>query len=305
MTEDELSTRIVRACIEAGVNPAISDLPDDGGAGVRYGPLPENCPVPEMQIYSVRRWNATEHEPECWSIMVMLEQQIGSMCYWIPLEISGPNLHRDWRDGSSPRGWKISFWEKSASYADLRALEKGWWPTLEEAWKAIPEPYLYYFREWREHGDCQTCMCTGVLLRNLIVLPCPHCRTTPYLTYGWLGLMWVPAHTAERLPHAEVGKRWRWKYGEGYVVERVIGDPEMVEKYPGLEFVHVGLRRHEAVADPNWKFTSERVDPGWGDYDAGDEGRPSVLVSPPRRGGIAQLRRRVAGWFDPRAPVEG
>lgn len=296
---DELSNKIARACVEAGVNPAISDAVAPDADCVLFDRLPDDCPIPEMQVYRVCRWNATEHQPECWAITVMLEQQIGSMRYWIPVEFIGPNTHRDWRDKDSPQGWKMSCWEESASYADLRALAKdGWWPTLQEAWDAIPQTYRYYDKVWRRESDCATCHCTGVYLWNLIRLPCPECQTTPTtLTYGYQHLMWVPAHTPERLPHAKKGKCWRWRFGTGYVVERVLGKHENVQDWG--EYIFVGLKRHEAVSNPNWKYGDDiKVGPEWADFDFGETSVAVATRQPVKRvGWFTAFQRRIASWF--------
>lgn len=287
---DDLSRKIVRACVDAGVNPAISDAVDPDADCVLFDRLPEDCPIPEMQVYRVCRWNATEYQPECWAITVMLEQQIGSMSYWIPVEINGPNLPRDWGDKESPQGWKISFWEEASAYADLRTLDKnGWWSTLEEAWEAIPWQYKHYDAEWRHESTCEVCHCTGVYLWNLIRLPCPGCRVTPtILTYGYQDLMWVPAHIKDRLPHAKVGKRWRWQYGAGYVVQNVLGDPDCE-----WDNIFVGLKRHEAVDNPNWKFGHNiKVDTDWADYDF-------------QTAGVQEFCDKVLAHREARAPKKG
>ena len=118
---DELTNQIVRAAIDAGVNPALMDRPDNGQPRIyRCDGLPENCPIPEMQVYSVLRFPAKADEPEYWRITVMLEQQIGSMCYWIPLDIWGPKMVTDpWRPEDCPKGWVISFLDLQISCWEL------------------------------------------------------------------------------------------------------------------------------------------------------------------------------------------
>lgn len=211
----ELSARITRACIEKGINPALADCPGiDDSWPYRSDRLPEDCPIPEMWIYHAFYF------PRCqgYAISVMLEQHVGSMSYWIPVEFIGPNVSKNWRD-DEPKGWKISVMEQhhgwKKSYADLWELSNhGWWPTLEQAWEAIPRSYKYYDPAWRQRSLCDTCHCTGVVLHNsLVCLPCPDCRTTPDLVYGWLDLMWVPAGTPDRAPHARPGAIWRWRFG--------------------------------------------------------------------------------------------
>ncbi len=107
---------------------------------------------------------------------------------------------------------------------------------------------------------------TGVYLWNLTQLPCPDCRPTPDLVFGYLGLMWVPANTEDRLAQAEEGKKWRWKHGTGYVVMRVLGDPDRAREHE-WEDCFVGLKHHEV-----------EVDSAWADFDLEP---PPVPVTPP------------------------
>lgn len=261
----ELSARISRACIEKGINPALADYARvDNSWAQRCDLLPEDCPIPEMAIYRSLYW------PECkgFAIVAMLMQQVGSKSYWVPVEFLGPNLPRRWfgpEGDNGPRGWRISVTEQNpqwtSSYPDLWELsENGWWSTLEEAWDAIPTKYKYYDPGWRQQSVCDTCFCTGVVLHNIIRLPCPDCRLTPDLIYGWKGLMWVPAHTPERSPHARVGATWRWRWQRGYEVMDVLGTPA-----DSLGFCHVGLRPIAHFADPCGRVA--RISPESADYD--------------------------------------
>jgi hypothetical protein len=303
VVSDELSRKITRACINAGVNPAIGDVHvDENAEYVQFDRLPENCPFPEMQVYSVERWNAREHHPECWRITVMIERWVGSNSLWVPIVLIGPNWHREYTDKSSPQGWTLSFWQDhskpDSDFDELAAIaQDGWWPTLEEAWGAVPKQYTGYYKHWREESDCERCFCTGIVLFNQIMLPCPECRLVPDFHFGYLGLRWVTAHTPERLPYAEVGKRWRWKYGDGYIVQHVLGDPERVREYPEWECVHVGLKRHEAVDNPDWKWGDDiKVGADWADFDF-DETSVALAKPTDRTGWFWRLQRRIASWF--------
>lgn len=278
---DELSIQIMQACVDNGVSPGIFQLAPEGGSLVSQ--LPPNCPIPEMCIYD----SFYESVTPAYHLTVMLEQQVGSQNYWIPVSIWGPGAQRDYSDETSPKGWSIveALSLESNAYEDLEKLSNGWWPTLEEAWAAIPGHYKYYDADWRRQSECVTCFCTGVYIWGSIRLPCPECRTTPQLVYGFQGLKWVPAHTKERRPHAKKGKKWRWRYGEGYIVEYVL-EPNVEDgSLPGDDYCFVGLKRHEAVDNPDWVYGDNiKVGPEWADFDL-EPPEPEVALSvlSPRR----------------------
>lgn len=292
MDEDGLSDKIARACVDAKVHPWMQL---DGG-------LPEGCPIPELQVYSAQCFGPTERDPmESWRIVVMLEQQIGSMDYWVPMTIHGPHVW-EWAPRGPGPGWTASFNAETrhhqAAYQDLVDwCAEGWWPTLEALWEDLPWQYRDYSSYWRSHSDCHRCACTEIILFNDIQLPCPRCLTTPVHTRrGYGGLVWVPAHTPERVAHAEKGKRWRYHH-EGYIVMDVLGSREMLAEWgPEHETLHVGLRRHEAVEQEGWTFNWNPVPPGWGDHDVDAE--KAFVARAPRPGPLHRLHRRIASWFD-------
>jgi len=280
MDDKALSDRIARASVDAGIHPWDGDLP-------------EGLPFPALQVYCALRFPPGEADPmETWLITVMLEQQVGSMSYWIPATLRGPNQPLQRHDDPDPDyGWRMSFTAQPHAYPDLQDMSRGWWPSLEHWWWDVPDRYKRYDPFWRSQSDCMHCACTGIVMHNLeIRLPCPHCRSTPaQATYGWNDLMWLPAHTLERRRHAHEGARWRWQ-GAAYVVETVLGRPQDPH-----DDVWVGL---QPVVAPHSLYRRFHVGPGWADHDIDSERAFVVDPGPPTPGILRRFHRRVLGWFD-------
>ena len=301
MDDQEFDNQLARSCVDAGIHPWLPEEDD----------LPPGCPVPAIQVHACFSSPPTEDCPmKTWKLTVMLEQQVGSMSYWIPATLCGPNRPletSDEYDDDPDLGWTMTFVRQPHDYPDLEDMSQEWWPTLEHWWWDMPDRYKRYDPYWRKKSDCMHCACTGIVTHNLEVkLPCPLCRTTPvHVSYGWRRLMWLPAHTQQRRPHAKKGARWRWQ-GTGYVVDTILGYPEDMDD----DFVWVGLR---LVTAPHSVSRRWQVGGKWGDHDVDSEGAlvlvekeaprdPTRWDSEETAGRpwdpLKRLHRRIASWFD-------